>query len=38
MKLMFDENGKLVSESSTKDTPENFQANQKILGGVDRLK
>ena len=38
MKLVFDENGKLVSEKSSEDTSGNFQAEQKILGGVDRLK
>ena len=38
MKLKFDNNGNLISEKSSKDTSGNFQAEQKILGGVDKLK
>jgi hypothetical protein len=40
MKLKFDKNGSLVAEDKmkSKETPDTFQAQQKILGGLDKLK
>ena len=38
MKLMLDNDGNLVTEKSSKDSSGNFQAEQRILGGVDKLK